>query len=146
MAMSNPDQNRPSPSPRWGSTTKIIIGLSLSAILVTMVISIRSFLGPVILAFILAYLVFPLTERLKRLIRLPWRLVSSIVYLVVFFVFLGVLTWGGITLVEQVQNLIRFLQGAIDGLPGLIDQLTKTPLAIGPFLLDLKNVDLMAII
>lgn len=146
MLNGNPEHSGPSSSPHWGNSTKIVIGLSLSAILVTLLISIRSLLGPVMLAFILSYLLFPLTERLQRLTRLPWRLVAGIVYFVVLFIFLGVLTWGGITLVEQVQNLIGFLQGAINDLPDLINGITKTPQAIGPFVLDWKNVDLMAII
>ncbi len=136
----------PQPSPRWGYSTKIVIGLSLSAIFVLLLISIRSLLGPIILAFMLSYLLYPWTERLQHLTRLPWRIAASVVYLLVLFLILGLLTWGGITLVEQVQNLIHFLQGTIDDLPDFINQLTQAPVIIGPFTLDWKNVDVPAII
>lgn len=146
MLNSDSENGSPQPSPRWGNSTKIVIGLSLSAIFVTFLINFRAFLGPVMLAFILSYLLYPWTERLQRLTRLPWRLVSGIVYLLVLVLLLGVLTWGGITLVEQIQNLIHFLQGAINDLPDFINRITAKPQVIGPFTLDWKNVDLTAII
>jgi predicted PurR-regulated permease PerM len=114
--------------------------------MVTLLISFRSFLGPVILAVILSYLLYPWTERIQRMTHIPWRLVAGILYLLVQALLFGLLTWGGITLVEQIQNLIHFLQGAINDLPNFIDRVTATPQVIGPFTLDWQRLDLAAII
>ncbi len=145
MSNHRPEPSR-TPSPNWTPTTKLVIGLSLSAILVLLLISFRSFLAPVILAVILAYLIYPWANRIQRLTHIPWRIVVGILYMLSLFTLLGLLAWGGITLIEQVQNLIRFLQGAINDLPGFITRITATPQTIGPFSLDFSRLDLNTII
>jgi predicted PurR-regulated permease PerM len=58
---------------------------------------------------------------------------------------LGLLTWGGITIVEQIQSLIAFVNQTLTELPGFIDQLSHTTLTIGPFVWDARNLDLSAV-
>ncbi|MDR3572810.1 MAG: AI-2E family transporter [Anaerolineaceae bacterium] len=131
-----------SSSPRWTSTIKIVVGIAFVAFFSWLLISFRSILGPLILAFILAYLIYPMAAGLNLKVKLPWRLAVTIVYLILIVIVIGLLTWGGVTLIQQVQNLVYFLQNAINGIPNFITQLSASPIKIGSFKLDLGHLDL----
>ncbi len=135
---------KPPSSPRWNSTTKLIIGLTLAAIFAVMVISFRSIVGLLLISFLWSYLIYPLTKLVGRWIRLPWRVVTAIIYLVILFSLIGLLTWGGIALVDQAQNLVAFLQNAANGLPNFIASITANPIQIGQFKIDLNQVNLLS--
>ena len=55
--MSIQDPNGIPPSPKWESTTKLVVSLTLAALLTVLLIYFRGIIGPIILAFILAHLV-----------------------------------------------------------------------------------------
>ncbi len=131
-----------SPSPRWNSTTKLIIGLTLAAIFAVMVISFRSIVGLLLISIIWSYLIYPLAKLIGRWIKIPWRVITAIIYLLILFSPIGLLTWGGIALVEQAQNLVAFLQNAANGIPQFIASITANPIHIGTLTIDLSKVDL----
>jgi predicted PurR-regulated permease PerM len=136
-----PDNHEPS-SPAWTSTTKTVIGLSLAALVISLLVSFRAFLGPVLVSGIISYLFYPWAIRIQRFSRLPWRVTVGVMYLLTLLVLFGLITWGGITVIEQIQNLIKLLQTAINDLPNTIAYLTATPQQIGPFKIDLRQLDL----
>ena len=133
-------------SPPWSSTTKLVIGLTLAAIVISLFISFKNFLGPVLVAVMISYLVYPWAARIQRYVHIPWRLIVSLLYMLVFFALISLATWGGIALVEQIQNLINFLQTAITGLPDFISRITATPQVVGPFTIDWARLDVAALI
>ena len=56
---------KPNPaSPKWGSTFKMVIGLIVAGLIIAMLIYFRSIIGPLILAFILVYLLHPVAALL----------------------------------------------------------------------------------
>ena len=120
-------------SPKWSWTTKLVVGLTLVAIAIWLLVQFQNFLGPLITAFILAYLIHPIALFLKKKIKIPWRLSVTLIYIVLVLVVLGLLTWGGFALVGQIQNLIRFIENNIDQLPVLVEELTTRTYEIGPF-------------
>jgi len=122
-----------STSPKWNWPTKIVVGLTLVAISIWLLVQFQNFLGPIISAFILAYLLYPVASFLRNKIKLPWRLAVGIIYFLLVLILLGLLTWGGLTLVEQIQNLIRFIENNINRLPELVDDITTRTYQIGPF-------------
>jgi predicted PurR-regulated permease PerM len=125
------DQNQG--SPQWGWTTKLVVGLVLVTISLWLLYQFQSFVGPLITAFILAYFIRPVAKFLQEKIKLPWRLSVTLIYLILVLSMLGLLTWGGVTLVEQIQTLIRFIQKNIDQLPDLVSEITTQTYEIGPF-------------
>jgi predicted PurR-regulated permease PerM len=133
-------------SPKWGNTTKLVIGLTLATLIVSLLISFRTFLGPVLMAVIISYLLYPWAARIQRYIHVPWRLLVSLMYLLALFSIISLITWGGITLVEQIQNLINFLQTAIKDLPDFFARVTAQPQTIGPFTLDWRQLDVATLI
>ena len=146
---SSPVNQTPPPvgeqSPHWSATTKLIVGLSIVAIAAGLFFSFKNYLGPFLLALILAYLVNPLSDLLRRGLHLPWKLVVSVVYLILFLLLLGLLTWGGIYLIEQIQSLVGFLQTAVNDLPRILQELAEQPVMIGPFPLEIKTNDVVSL-
>jgi predicted PurR-regulated permease PerM len=144
--LSDPSDNTSGNSPQWSSTTKLVIGLTMAATLITLFISFRIFIGPVLLAVVLAYLVYPWASRINRYVHVPWRLTVTLMYMLILVGLASIITWGGITLVEQITNLIKFLQTAVNDLPNFISRITSQPQVIGPFTLDWQRLDVAALI
>jgi predicted PurR-regulated permease PerM len=120
-------------SPKWNWTTKLFFGLALVAVSAWILVQFQAFLGPLISAVLLAYLIHPIASFLKDKIKLPWRLSVTLIYIVLVLAILGLLTWGGFALFEQIQNLIRFIENNIDQLPDLVAEITEQTYQIGPF-------------
>lgn len=147
--MSNPEVNKASQithsSPRWSGTTKLIVSLAFMAITAGLLMRFRTIIGPLLIAFILAYLIYPLADVVSRGLRAPWKLSVTVLYILIAVLFLGLITLGGLALVDQVQSLINFIQRQITNLPKLIEDLTHQVFAIGPFSFDLAHIDLTSI-
>ena len=127
--LNNSDQ----PSPNWAWTTKLVVGLALVAIFLLLIVRFQSFLGPLITAILIAYLINPLANFATKKLKLPWRISVTMIYLLLVLVILGLMTWGGFALVEQVQNLISFIESNIHLLPDLVAEVTERTYEIGPF-------------
>ncbi len=134
-----------SSSRRWSNTTKLVVTLTLIAIVAGLAIRFNTYLGPLLLAFILSYLLYPVVMILRRWLGVSWRLTVTLVYLTILIVLLGLLTWGGITLVNQVQGLIKFLQNAIANIPGLLEQVSRWSFEIGTLRVDFSQLDWQAL-
>jgi predicted PurR-regulated permease PerM len=144
----NTEEN-PSPSgssPRWGNNTKLIVGLSVVALLAALLVNFRQIIGPVLLAFILAYLIQPIAAQLGEAARLNWRASVNVVYLVVLVVLVSLITIAGLALVQQSQALIAFVERFVSDLPATVEQLSGQQIAFGPFRLDLSRLDLPSIV
>lgn len=128
-------------SPRWGATTKLIVGLTLMAIGAFLLFRFLNIVGPLLLALILAYLLYPMAENMRTGTRITWRTAVGLVYLVLLIILIGSIAIGGIAVIEQVQNLISFLNNAIVELPDTIDTLVSQPIVFGPFELDFGMLD-----
>ncbi|MRR32390.1 AI-2E family transporter, partial [bacterium] len=96
---------------------------------------------PILMAFIVAYLLYPLPALLTRKTRMSWKLTVNLMYLLIVLILLTLLTLGGVGLVQQIQNLIGFIQNNIDQIPVFIESLTGKVYMIGPFKLDLSTIE-----
>ncbi len=134
------------PSPHWSWTTKLVVTLTLVAALAFLLIRFQVILGPLLMAFILAYLLYPLAKLLCRYLKLPWRISVTVIYLLLILILGGLITWGGLTLFEQSQNLVSFLQNAVAYLPTLLTNLSTFHYSIGPFEIDLAHLDINSLI
>lgn len=133
----------PSPSsPPWGSTTKLVVALTIVAIAAGLVIQFRIIIGPLLVAFILAYLLHPVAGFLQRILRLSWQLIVGLIYLLILIFLLGMLTLGGLGLVQQIQSLISLVQSNLASLPQLLENLSGQVYQWGPFSFDFRTLDL----
>ncbi len=132
------------PSPPWGATTKLVIALTFVAVSAALLVRFQFIIGPLLIALVLAYLFHPVATSLQKT-GLSWRASVSILYLLLFILLIGLLTLGGLGLVQQVQSVIQFTQESLQALPDLIEQFSGQVYQFGPLTLDFRNVDLNAI-
>lgn len=131
---------KPKPaSPRWSSTFKMIIGLTGAALLLAMLINFRSIIGPLILAFILIYLLHPVAAFLNSHTPLSWRASVNIIYIILLIILIASSTLTGLAAVQQIQSLIKVIERFVNDLPNLIDKLSGQMIIIGPYRIDLSQ-------
>jgi predicted PurR-regulated permease PerM len=138
--ISGPEPEPPD-SPRWSTATKLVVGLALVAIFAFLLFRFLNLVGPLLMAFILAYLFYPLAEKMHREGKITWRVSVTILYVIFLVLIIGSLTLGGLTVIEQIQNLIHLLTNAIDTMPQFIARVVAQPLQVGPFTFDLSQLD-----
>jgi len=132
-------------SPSWSSTTKLVVSLTIVAILAGLLIQFRGIIGPLMLAFVLAYLLSPLAEWIHRRLRFSWQLAVGVIYLLMLVMLLGGLTLGGLGVVQQVSSLVTVVQQYLTSLPKVIEDLSGRIYQFGPFQFDFRHMDLSAV-
>jgi predicted PurR-regulated permease PerM len=132
-------------SPRWNRNTKLVVTLIVATIAVAFIVRFHTLFGPVLFAFMLAYLLHPIVSFLERKLLHSWRGAVSILYLVFIVILVILLTWGGLGLLQQIQSLISLIQTSIVKLPDMISSLSSQVYHIGPFEVDLTKMDLAAV-
>jgi predicted PurR-regulated permease PerM len=125
------------PSPRWGSTFKLVVGLVLAVLLLAMLFYFRSIIGPLILAFILVYLLHPVAARFSGFTKLSWRASVNIIFVILLIIVIGLSTLIGLAAIQQIQSLIKTIERFVADLPNLINQLSTQVIVIGPYRIDL---------
>ena len=134
-------KSQPSFSPRWSSLTKLIVSLTILVLVGALLVRVKGVVIPVLMAFVLAYLLHPLSAWLNRKTRLSWRMAVNLIYLVILILLIALLTIGGVELVQQIQNLITTVQRNIDQLPAFIESLSGKVYQVGPFTLDFSQFE-----
>lgn len=129
-------------SPRWNTAVKLVVALSIAAIMMALVMRFRTLIGPLLLAFVIAYLIHPVASAMQRRLHMSWPLAIALLYLVTILALLGLLTWGGLALFGQIQSFIAFIQRTINTLPDTIAALSAQKYSLGPFSIDLSMFDL----
>lgn len=132
-------------SPRWTPTTKLIAGLTLVTIIGAFLVRFRGFLGPLLMAFILSYLLYPVARRVSDTTQLSWRTSVAIVFLAFIALLVSVLTLAGFALADQFVNLVNIVQEYFAGLPQLLQGLSEQALQVGPFQLDFAEFERMLV-
>ncbi|MCK4490627.1 MAG: AI-2E family transporter [Anaerolineales bacterium] len=111
-------------SPSWSTTTKLIFGLTMVAILAGIFIYYRSIVSLLILAFIITYLFRPVVIYLTEKTKMAWRLSTTLLFLLIIILLIGLLTGAGLAIAQQVTSLVRVLQEFVENLPELANDLT----------------------
>jgi predicted PurR-regulated permease PerM len=132
-------------SPLWGSTLKLIVGLTVAGLLVALVIYFRNIIGPLMLAFVLTYLLHPVAKWLRNATRFSWSVSVNIVFLVLLILLVGTLTASSLALIDQIQNLINFISNFAQTLPELAADLSGRTFRFWLFEFDLSQFDLTAL-
>jgi predicted PurR-regulated permease PerM len=132
-------------SPKWGSTTKTVVGLAIAALFVGLLFYFRNIVAPLLLAFILAFLLHPIIAWIGRTINVGWRFAVNLVYLFLILILIATITVSGFAILQQAQSLIEFVDKFIQNLPDLVQDLSSTRYAIGPLQIDLGQLDLQSL-
>jgi predicted PurR-regulated permease PerM len=121
--------------------TKLVVALTVIAVIAALVLRFHTIIGPVLMAFIVAYLLHPLASIIERKTPISWRMAVNLIYLVFIIILAVLLTLGGVGLVQQIQSLISTVQSAITNLPTFISNLSGQIYHVGPFVLDFSKID-----
>jgi predicted PurR-regulated permease PerM len=119
---------------------KLVIALIMVIVVCALLVRFNMVIVPVLIALVLAYLLHPLVTRLGQKLHFTWGLVVNLIYLVILVILLALLAWGGLGLINQVQNLIGAILNYTNQLPGFINNLPRTVLTLGPFHFDFSNI------
>jgi predicted PurR-regulated permease PerM len=134
--------NQTTTSPPWSATTKLLIGLVILGIFAFLLYRFSNLFAPLLMIFIISYLLHPVSSMISHGLRIPWKASVNILFLLIIVILAGLLTWGGVGLVGQTQNLINSIQGIIQDLPRYITELSTQVFVLGPYTLDMQDYDL----
>lgn len=132
-------------SPRWGAMTKLVVALTFIAILAWLFSRFQSIIPPLMMAFILSYLLYPVASFLSRKLHFSWRAAVGAIFILFLILFLSLLTVGGLGLVQQIQSLIRLIQNSLVELPQLVTSIADWFQTRSPIPVDLNAFDLNAL-
>jgi predicted PurR-regulated permease PerM len=135
MSLENPNQN----SPKWTSTIKLVVGLTFAGLLMAMLIYFRSIIGPLLLAFILVYLLHPVASLLNTHTKLSWRASTNIIYIFLIIILAATSALTSLAAIQQIQSLIKVIERFVNDLPNQIDALSKQVITIGPYTFDFSQ-------
>jgi predicted PurR-regulated permease PerM len=147
------ETNHETPSPYWSSTTKLVIGLTLVAIVGALLVRFQNIIGPLILTFILSYVLHPVASLLVDRTKLSWRGAVNLIFLVLLVTIISFTTATGVAVVNQLQSLVRLVQSFISDLPELAQSMTTQvyvipvinyTINVGEIIAQL-NIDLLAL-
>jgi len=137
--MTMPESATQPESPQWGSTTKLVVGLTFVAIVAALFVRFQNLVGPLILTFMLTYLLHPLVTSLSNATRLSWRMAVNLVYIVLVVILVSLFTVTGFAVVQQFQSLVRVIERFVTGLPEMITNLSTQTFMIGPYVVDMSE-------
>ncbi|GAB4581338.1 MAG: hypothetical protein Fur0022_40850 [Anaerolineales bacterium] len=121
---------------------KLLVGLTFVAIVAALLVQFRNILGPLLLAFILSYVLHPLAKWMSKSTRLSWRASVNLIFLVMILAVIGFFTVTGVALVQQVTSLVNivvdFVENDLEGL--LIDLSTQRFFLFGVIYVDMNQI------
>jgi predicted PurR-regulated permease PerM len=137
---------KPRPSPGWGNTMKLVVALAILTIIALLLTFYHTIVGPLLVAFVLSYLLHPIASALSHHLKMPWGVTVNIIYLVFILFLLFLLVWGGFFIINQSQGLVSFIQDAIKNLPSFLSTISKQKYYLGPFVFDTSTVDISSVV
>jgi len=126
-------------SPSWGGNVKLIMGLTLVAIVAGFLVRFNSIIPPLLLTFVLVYLLRPIIVRFSRATHLSWRWSVNIIFILFVVILLTAITLTGVAVVQQFQSLIDVIQLFFNDLPDLVLAFSTHVYVIGPFQIDMSQ-------
>ena len=132
-------------SPRWSSSTKLLIGFIMVGIAAFLLHRFADLITPLLMVTIIAYLLHPVTSALARGLNISWGAAVNILFLIILLLLISLLTLGSVSLVGQIQSLIKSVQDIVANLPEYVAHLSTQVIKIGPFEFDMRTLDLNAI-
>lgn len=133
-------------SPKWSPTTKLLVGLTIIALVAALLIQFRTIIGPLILAFMLAYLLHPVVAWISSIPKVSWRGAVNLIYLLLVILLGTSFTLTGLAVATQLQLLIGFVQRNVTNLPAIAADLSSRVYTIGPFVINFSQFDLQSVI
>jgi len=127
------------PYHRWDTATKRIVAVISLLFLTLVVYQFRTLLRPLVIAFLLAFILNPIVDFFQNRVGMHRGLATGILFLVLCLAFLGAVA-APVTAVPSVTRAILSLQLDIKQIISDIGAFFERPLEIGGFEFDLSDV------
>lgn len=128
-------------SPTWSGTTKLIVNILILITAIGLLVKFSSLVTPLVIALLLTLMIHPLAEILSIRFHIPWSLAVNLIFLIFAILLIALLAVGGLTLVQQIQDLIIFIQNKLPNLPEFLTEITSQSMRMGPFMIDLSQIN-----
>jgi predicted PurR-regulated permease PerM len=139
-------KSNPATSPRWGAMTKLVVSLTMLVIIAALLIRFQALIVPLLLAFVVAYLFYPIATLIDRIPRISWRMAVSLMYILIIIIIASLITLGGYGLVPQIQSLIVLIENSIGELPTLLNEAATWVSQVSPIPFSIDTINLDAIV
>lgn len=140
--MTDTSHSTSSNSPTWGTNTKLVVALTIIVVVGALLVRFQFIITPLMIALTLSYLLHPIADFFQRKLRLSWNASVVVIYLIIIVILIGLLTIGGVGLVQQIQSLVVIVQDALKNLPQLIENISGQTYQFWIFKLDFSALDL----
>lgn len=120
-------------SPLWGWGTKLIVGTLMVVGFLALLFRFNDYFMLVLTAFLLSFLLYPLSDLLRKVAHLSWRISVVIVYVLLAGILIWLLARGGTGLASQVQNLFQMVIDNVDNITTLLEKWSSQTIIFGPF-------------
>jgi predicted PurR-regulated permease PerM len=131
-----------STSPPWGPQARLVSAVFLLILAVALVLRLRELLVPLILAFLLAYLLYPVVTRLQVWLRLPRWAAVLLTYVILILVLGGLVAGMGLAISQQLIGLVQDIGNLSSLLPELLQSIAERTYVIGPWTIDMARINL----
>jgi predicted PurR-regulated permease PerM len=129
-------------SPPWQPGTRLVVGVFFFLFISWLLYNIRELATPVILALLMAYLFHPLVTKLVAWTKMARWLAVLLTYLLLIVLMMGATTGLGFAISQQLTGLVDDLVALSDQLPAQLEELQTQVIPIGPWSIDLNQVNL----
>jgi len=126
-------------SPSWGATTKLVVGLTIVAIVAALFARFQTLLGPLVLAFMLTYLLHPIAKTVSNSTPLTWRMAVNLMYIILVILLISLFTATGFAVVGQFQSLVNVIERFLTSLPDMLTELSTESYVLGPLRIDMSQ-------
>jgi predicted PurR-regulated permease PerM len=137
--------NKPT-SPPWQPGTRLVASVVILIFLSWLFYGVRQLATPLILALLLAYLLHPIVTRLVKISRMPRWLAVLIFYILLIILMMGATTGIGLAISQQLTGVIDDLGMLSDEIPERLQELQTQVIQIGPWELDLNQINISPLI
>jgi predicted PurR-regulated permease PerM len=129
-------------SPAWQPGTRMVAGVLLILLSIFILYELRQLLAPLVLGFLLAYLLHPIVAGIRRRTRASRGLAVLLVYIVLLLIFVGTTTGLGVAVSQRMTRFAVYLGDLSNQLPAQIEALANLVITIGPWQIDLSQINL----
>ena len=129
-------------SPPWQPATRLVVAIFGALLGIVLLYLLRSLVTPVILAFLFAYILHPLTRWVTEKTRIPRGVVAFLALLLSAVLILSVTTGLGVAFSQRVVDLASYLSSIVEQLPATIETLANQTFTIWRYEVDLREMNI----
>ena len=111
--------------PYWTRVLKKIGYVILILIGLIIALKLSVFYMPFLIAFIISLMIEPAIRYMMKKFKLTRRLSSIIIFIIVSVIILGTIIWGIVSLISEASNLLQDLNGYVEKLQNLFQDLLE---------------------